>query len=116
VVKDIHVVELQALERLFEGGEQVFARTPFAVGTGPHVVAGLGRDYEFIAVGGEIGAENLAEICFRRTGRRAVIVGQIEVGDAEIKGAPHNGLTIFVSIDVAEVMPKAERDKRELDA
>ena len=38
-IEDVDVVELEAFERLVEGGEEVFAAAPFAVGAGPHVVA-----------------------------------------------------------------------------
>jgi len=38
-------------------------------------------------MGCEIFVENASEIAFRGTGRRSVIIGQIEVGDAEIEGA-----------------------------
>ena len=53
-VKNVHVIESQALQALVEAGEEVFARAPFAVGSGPHVVTGFGRDDQLVAMGGEV--------------------------------------------------------------
>ena len=53
-VEDIHVFQAHALERLVEAGEQVLARAPLSIRASPHIIAGLGGDDEFIAVGGEI--------------------------------------------------------------
>ena len=108
VIKNIHVIECHALERLVEGGQEVFARTPFAVGTGPHVVARLGRDDEFVAVRGEISTENFAKIFFSGAGGWAVVVGEIKVGDAQIEGAAHNGASGLVDINPAEIMPEPQ--------
>lgn len=41
-VEDVDVGEAEAFEGLVEGGEEVFAGSPFAVGAGPHFVAGFG--------------------------------------------------------------------------
>ena len=53
-VEDVDVVEPHALEALVEAREQVLARAPVAVRAGPHVVAGLGRDDELVAVGPQV--------------------------------------------------------------
>ena len=49
-VEDVDVVEAEAREALVEAREQVLARPPLAVRAGPHVVAGLRRDDELVAV------------------------------------------------------------------
>ena len=55
-IEDVDVVEPHALEALVEAREQVLAAPPLAVGAGPHVVAGLGRDDQLVAVGAEVAA------------------------------------------------------------
>ena len=49
-VEDVDVLETHAREALVEAREQVLARSPFAVRARPHVVAGLRRDDELVAV------------------------------------------------------------------
>src|SRR5690606_23521211 len=116
VVKDVHVVEAHALERGIERGEQVFARAPFAVGAGGHAVAGFGGDDQLVAVGREVVAEELAEGFFGGAGGRAVVVGEVEVGDAEVEGAAHDGAAGLVGVNAAKVVPEAEREQREVEA
>src|SRR5215217_7093188 len=53
-VEDIHVVEPHTLEGRVETGKHIFARAPFAIWAGPHIVASLGGDNELVAVGMEI--------------------------------------------------------------
>lgn len=53
-VKDIRVFEAQAFQALIQAGQEIFAGTAVAVGTGPHAVSRLGRDNEFVAVALEI--------------------------------------------------------------
>ena len=49
-IEDIDIVDPHALEALVEARQHIFAAAPFAIGAGPHVVAGLARDDEFVAV------------------------------------------------------------------
>ncbi len=90
-VEDVDVLEAHALQALVEAGQQILARSPVAIRAGPHIVAGLGADDQFVAIGLEIEAQNLAEVAFRASRRRAVVVGQVEVGDAQVEGAAHHG-------------------------
>ena len=107
-IKDVDVFEAHAAEALVEAGEQILARAPVAVGAGPHIVAGFGGDDQLIAVGGEILAEEAAEILFGGTVGRAVIVGEVEVGDAEREGAAEHGAGVIEAVDATEVVPEAE--------
>ncbi len=50
----LDVLEPHPLQRLVERRQQVLARAPLAVRPGPHVVAGLGRDHELVAVRPEV--------------------------------------------------------------
>ena len=108
-VEDVHVVEPHAFEGCVEAGEHVFARTPFAIGTGPHVVARLGGDDEFVAVGMEILFVEGAECVFGRAGRRTVVVGEVEMRDAEVEGAAGDGAPVLELVHAAEVVPPAKR-------
>ena len=41
-IENIDVIQPHAQETLIQAGQQVFARPPLAIGTGPHVISGLG--------------------------------------------------------------------------
>src|SRR5690606_28753789 len=47
-------------------------------------------------------------------GRRAVVVGEVEVGDAEVEGAAQDGALGLGRTVGAEVVPQAERERRQL--
>ena len=84
-VEDVDVLEPHPLQRLVEAREHVLARAPLAVRAGPHVVAGLRRDHELVAVGPEVLAEEAAEVGLRRAVRRPVVVREVEVQDPEVE-------------------------------
>src|SRR5208283_2422600 len=101
---------------LIEAGQHILARAQISIGPGPHIPAGLGRDDEFVAVGKEILLQDLAESFFRRSVGRAVIIGEIEMRDAEIEGAAQHGAGIFKVVYSAEVVPQSERNGGKLNA
>src|SRR6187402_652488 len=49
-VEDVDIIEPEPRQTLIGAGDQVLARAPFTVRTGPHPVAGLARDHELIAM------------------------------------------------------------------
>src|SRR5215469_16818692 len=53
-IEDVDVLEPHAPETLIQTGEEILARAPLSVWTGPHAVPSLGRDDELIAVAGKI--------------------------------------------------------------
>jgi hypothetical protein len=53
------------------------------------------------------------KILFRRTVRRSVIVGEIEMGDAVIEGAVQDGTPGFKDVVTAEFLPGAGRYRRQ---
>src|SRR5580693_6621135 len=63
-VEDVHVLQAHPAQRLVQAGQQVLAGAPFAVRAGPHVVAGLGRDDQLVAVGPEVLPHDPAKINF----------------------------------------------------
>ena len=84
-VEDVDVVEAHPRERLVERREQVLARAPLAVRPGPHVVAGLRRDHELVAVRPQVVAQHPPERLLGRAVRRPVVVREVEVRDAEVE-------------------------------
>ena len=112
-VEDVDVVEPHASQALVEAREQVLARTPVAVGPRPHVVAGLGRDEELVAIRAQVARQDPAEGLLRRSVRRAVVVGQVEVGDAEVEGSQQDRPARLERPVRAEVLPQPERHSRQ---
>src|ERR1019366_9379433 len=112
-IEDVDVFQAHAAKALIEAGEQILARSPVAVRAGPHIVAGLGGNDQLIAVGSEILAEEAAEILFGGAVGRAVIVGEVEVGDAEREGAAEHGAGVLEAVDAAEVVPETKGNGRQ---
>ncbi len=84
-------------------------------GPRPHVVAGLRRDHQLVAVRGKVVGQHPPEVDLGRAVRRPVVVGQIEVGDAEIERATHDRPLRVVGPVVAEVVPQPERHGGQLE-
>ena len=101
-------------EALVEARQQVLARPAVAVRARPHVVAGLGRDDQLVAVRAQVLGEDPPEVRLGRAVRRAVVVGQVEVGDAEVEGAADDRALRLERPVVAEVVPQPERDRGQL--
>src|ERR1039458_10160715 len=114
-IKNVHVIQFQAFQALVEAGDEIFARTPFAVRPRPHQITRLAGDDQFVAVGFQIGAENAPEMFLRRTGRRSIIVGQVEMRDAQIERAAHHRPAVFKDVNATKVMPKPERNGGKLE-
>ena len=116
VVEDVDVVQPQPLQRCVQAGGQVLPRPEVAIGAGPHVPAGLGRDDQLVAVAGEVLGQDAAHVALRRPVGRSVVVGQVEVGDAEVERPPHHRPLVLHRLVVPEVVPEAQRDGRQLQA
>ena len=114
-IEDVDVIEAHPLEALLEAREQVLARAPLAVGAGPLVIAGLGRDEELLAIGAQVLAVDAAEVRLGRAVGRPVVVGQVEVRDAKIERSAQRRAVRRERPVVAEVLPQAERDRRQRD-
>jgi len=61
-----------------------------SVGPGPHVVGRLGRQDQLVAQWCEVLAEHAAEVRLGRAVGRAVVVGDVDVGDAEVECPPQD--------------------------
>ena len=113
-VEDVDVVEAHPLQALVEAVEQVLARAVVAVRTGPHVLAGLGRDHQLVAERREVLAKIRPKLISARAVRRPVVVGQVEVRDAEVERPAQDRAAGRQRPVVAEVLPQPERDRRQL--
>src|SRR6185437_7037436 len=81
----------------------------------PHVVARLGGEDQLVAVGAEVLREDRAEVALGAAVGRAVVVGQVEVGDDAVERTPEDGPLGLQGVRVAEVVPQPERDRGELE-
>ena len=115
-VENIHIVELHAAQGGVQTGQEVLAAAPFAVGAGPHAVAGLGGDDQLVAVAGQVGGQDRAEGFLGRAGLGAVVVGQVKVRDAGVEGGADHRAGVVEGIDGAEVVPQAQRDRGQQQA
>ena len=116
-VKNIDVVQAHALQALVQAGEHVFARAAaLAVGPGPHVPAGFAGNDEFVPVGPKVAFEVFAKITFSAAIGRAVVVGQVKVGDAQIKGGAQHVALGLQRRGVAKVVPQAQGQSGQFQA
>ncbi|CAK7283187.1 hypothetical protein SGPA1_21162 [Streptomyces misionensis JCM 4497] len=113
-VEDVDVLQAHPPQALVQGGQQVLARAELPVRARPHQIAGLGGDHQFVAVRGQVGGEGGAERGLGGAGRRAVVVGQVEMGDAQVERPAQDGPLGLHRTVGAEVVPQAERQRGEL--
>ena len=87
-----------------------------AVRPRPHVVAGLGRDDQLVAVGVQVGGQDASEVSLGGPVGGTVIVGKIEMGHAAVEGVPDDGTLYLERSIVTKVLPEPKRDRREPEA
>src|ERR1044072_5211760 len=114
-VEDVDVLEAHPAKALVETRKELLRRAPLAVRARPHVVAGLGRDHELVAIRVQVDLEHAPEVLLRGAVRRPVVVSQVEVGDPELKSAPDYRAARFKGKVVAEVVPQAEGEQRQVE-
>ena len=88
----------------------MFAGAPVAVGAFPHLVARLCRDDHFVAVSGEVGVEDTAEVNLSGARLWSIVVGEVEMSDAAVEGVEEYLTCVGEAVFGAEVVPEAERD------
>jgi hypothetical protein len=91
LVEQVYIVEVHAFEALVDARHEIFARPEVAVWAGPHVVSGLGRDEQFVAVGLEVVVDEPSHRLLGRPVRRAELVGEFKMGDAVVEGIVGDG-------------------------
>ena len=116
-VEDVEVVDADPPQALVQARQHVLARAAaLAVGARPHVPAGLAGDDQLVAVACQVLAQDPAEVDLGAAVGRAVVVGEVEVGDAQVEGGVHHRPLLRERRRVAEVVPQPEREERELKA
>ena len=113
-IEDIHVVELEPLQALVGTGDDALTGTPITVRTVPHFIAGLAGNNHFVPVGLHVGCHDAAKVFFGTPRNRVVIIGQVVVGNSQVKGLVDNRLLVFVGIDAAKIVLEAEPNGGEL--
>src|SRR5205814_8722990 len=111
-VKDVGILQSRPATALIEAGQQIFSGAPDAVRPGPHVVAGLAGDHQLVAVPGQIRLQDPSEVFFGGAVRRAIVVRQVEMRDAQVEGAADYRAQGLERAVMTEVLPEAERDGR----
>ena len=71
---------------------------------------------QFVAVGLPVLLEMHAEITLRFPVGRAVIIGQVEMGDAVVESRPEQALLDLERRDVSEIVPQSQRNGGEQNA
>src|SRR5206468_2442210 len=112
----VDIIQSHPLQALVETGQDIFAAAIFAIRSGPHAIAGLGRYDELVAMSGEVGPEDRAESFLGRSGRWAIIISEIEMGDAQIESATADGAGIVETRVFTKIVPKTEREHRQIEA
>src|ERR1700730_5048998 len=104
------------MQALVQAGEQILPRAPDPVRTWPHVVAGFGGDDELVAASGQVGLQDPAEILLGGPIGRAIVVREVEVGDAKVEGTPDDRPLGLDRPVAAKVLPEPERHGRQHQA
>ena len=60
--------------------------------------------------------EDVATVALRGAVRWPVVVGEVKVGNAAIKGTVHDPATFIEVITITKVMPEPQRDSGQLEA
>ena len=87
MVEDVDIVDAKSPQALIKAGEKVLSRPEVAIGARPHVPTRLGGDDEFVAKVPEVLTENSTEIGLGTAVGRPVVIGQIEMGDAQVESS-----------------------------
>ena len=76
----------------------------------------LGGDHQLVPVDPQVLFENAAKVLFRAARLGAVVVGQVKLGDAPVKGGEAQLPHVFKISGVAEVVPQAQGHLRQHQA
>jgi hypothetical protein len=109
-VEDVHVVRAQPAQALIQTGEQILAGSPVPIWSWPHGIAGLAREDQLVPVRRQVGRQDPPQGVFRRARGRPVVVGQIEMGDAEVEGVEEQPAHALEGRALPEAVPQAQRD------
>ena len=96
MIEDIHVVESHSLKTLVKACNQILAAAPVAVWSLPHIIACLWADNELVAVCRQMLLKDKPEVLLCAAVFRAIVVCQVKVGDAVVKGCEAHLLHVVV--------------------
>ena len=115
-VEDVDVLEAHPSKALVEAGQQIFSGAPDPIRPGPHVVAGLTGNHQLVAVAGQVRLQDATEVFLGGAVGRSVVVGQVEMRDAQVEGPAEDRSLGLERAVMAEVLPQSERDGRQEQA
>ena len=106
MVENVHIVQPHAAQALIQAGQQILAAAPVAVGACPHFITSLGRDNQLVAVDAQIVPQDFAKVFLGGAGLRAVVIGQVKVGDAVVERGAAERTHILVGGGIAKIVPQ----------
>ena len=92
------------------------ARAQLTLRARPHVPSGFRRQDELVTIRPKVGSHHSAEVLFGGAIWRPVVVGEVKVCDALVEGVVQHFALHIKGPVVAEVVPQAERDRRQHQA
>jgi len=110
-IEDVEVVQPRAFQTLVGTSDDALPGAPLAVWSRPHVIPGLAGDDHLIAVRVHATGHHPTEVLLGATGNRPVVVGQVIVGDAQIKGLVDDGLLRAKGVHATKVVPQSQPNR-----
>jgi hypothetical protein len=104
-IEYIHIFQTKPFQALIQTGQHIFPGSPFAIRPLPHIIARFGRNDQLIPICGKVLLQDPAEILLGGSGRRTIIVGQIKMGNAQVKCPVYHCPAVFQSVNTAEIVP-----------
>ena len=82
MIEDVHIIDFHAAQACVEAAHEVLAAAAVAIRAVLHGVACFGGENQLVAVRTQVAVHDFPQRFFCRAGARAVVVCQVEVGDA----------------------------------
>ena len=116
MVEDVDVVGAEVAQTVVERGQDRLAGAAFEIRARTDRVACLGRQDEFVPVRREVLGEHGAEVLLGCAMRRAVAVGVVEVGDAQVERVQDDLPLRLETVVATELLPQAEREGGQIES
>ena len=107
-VEKVYIVEVHASQALVEACHEIFSRAPVAIGSGPHVVASLGADEQFVAIRRKIILHQSSQGFLCTAIGRSVVVCEVEMRDAVVEGVSCYLTATLIRVYTTEIVPESE--------
>ena len=105
MIENINIIQTETFQTLVKTCNQIFAASPVAVRTFPHIKTGLCADEKFITVRMKFLLHDLSEVALCASVSRTIIIGEIKMCDSVIKCGETHLLHVFVNTRVSKIMP-----------